>query len=53
MSNPNVKSTPIHSDERRSFEPPVLKRFGDLRQLTRQFIGMGGDAAPSIGMSRP
>ncbi len=44
---------PVDSGGRKEFEPPTLRRFGDLRQLTQGFAGMGGDATPSVMMTRP
>jgi hypothetical protein len=38
--------------EKPAFAPPVLKRLGTLRELTRAFNGMGTDGG-SGGMSFP
>lgn len=53
MTGADAKKIPVQRRDKRQLEPPSLKRFGDLRQLTRSFAGRGPDSMPMVNMSRP
>ena len=49
--NAQVRKNKSAENAKKAFNPPVLKRFGTVRELTRTILGIGKDSSgPGMSM---